>query len=108
MGGGADRFEITVRCWRGSSTVTGPGSPGGTCLSATAPGRRCGSVRLFSGDGTWDKIHTALLAQADEAGLIDWEVSIDSTINRAHQPATNLTRATGGPGELHESPPGAA
>lgn len=64
--------------------------------------------RLFSGDGTWDKIHTTLLAQADEVGLIDGEVSIDSTINRAHQHATNLPRDTGGPGELHESAPGAA
>ena len=34
----------------------------------------------------------ALLAQADAAGLIDWNVSVDSTINRAHQHATNLPR----------------
>lgn len=59
--------------------------------------------RLFSGDGTWDKILTVLLAQADGAGLIDWEVSVDATINRAHQHATNLPRDTGGPVELHES-----
>ena len=59
--------------------------------------------RRFSGDGTWDKIHSVLLAHADAAGLIDWEVSVDSTINRAHQHATNLPRDTGGPDELHES-----
>lgn len=64
--------------------------------------------RRFSGDGTWDKVLTALLAHADGAGLIDWEVSVDSTINRAHQHATNLPRDTGGPVELHESAPGAA
>lgn len=63
--------------------------------------------RRFSGDGTWDAILTALLGAADAAGLIDWEVSVDSTINRAHQHATNLPRATGGPGELHETVPGA-
>ena len=61
--------------------------------------------RRFSGDGTWDKIHQRLLAEADAAGLIEWEVSVDSTVNRAHQHATNLTRTTGGPVELHEFPP---
>ncbi len=59
--------------------------------------------RRFSGDGTWNNILTELLSQADEAGLIQWEVSVDSTVNRAHQHGTNLTRATGGPFELHES-----
>lgn len=57
----------------------------------------------FSRDGTWDKIHAALLAQADAAGDIDWAVSIDSTVNRAHQHATTLPRVTGGPSESHES-----
>jgi transposase len=46
----------------------------------------------FSVDGTWDKIHARLLAQADAAGEIDWMVSVDSTINRAHQHATTLSR----------------
>ena len=48
--------------------------------------------RRFSGDGTWDKIFAALLTQADAAGEIGWSVSVDSTINRAHQHATNLPR----------------
>lgn len=64
--------------------------------------------RRFSDDGTWDKILTALLTDADAAGLIDWEVSVDSTVNRAHQHATNLPRDTGGPVESHESAYGAA
>jgi transposase len=46
----------------------------------------------FSTDGTWDKIHARLLAEADGAGEIDGMVSVDSTINRAHQHATNLPR----------------
>ena len=46
----------------------------------------------FSVDGTWDKIHARLLAEADAAGEIDWMVSVDSTINRAHQHATNARR----------------
>ena len=60
----------------------------------------------FSTDGTWDKIHARLLAEADAAGEIEWAVSVDSTINRAHQHATNKTRAeapTGGRSELHDS-----
>ncbi len=64
--------------------------------------------RRFSGDGTWDAILTLLLAEADAAGLIDWEVSVDSTVNRAHQHATNLPRDTGGSVELHEFARGAA
>lgn len=53
--------------------------------------------RRFSQDGTWDKIHQALLARADRDGDIDWKVSVDSTINRAHQHGTNLPREAGGP-----------
>src|SRR4051794_6519139 len=59
--------------------------------------------RRFSGDGTWDRIHTALLANADAAGEIDWTVSVDSTINRAHQHGTNLTRTATGTGGTVES-----
>ena len=46
----------------------------------------------FSTDGTWDKIHARLLAEADAVGDLDWKVSVDSTINRAHQHATTLSR----------------
>ncbi len=59
--------------------------------------------RRFAGDGTWDKVLTALLSRADTAGEIDWEVAVDSTIARAHQHATNTTRLAGGPSELHEA-----
>lgn len=48
--------------------------------------------RRFSADGTWDKIHARLVAEADAAGELDWQVSVDSTVNRAHQHATNLGR----------------
>jgi transposase len=59
--------------------------------------------RRFSLDGTRDKLLSRLLAEADSAGEIDWSVSIDSTINRAHQHAATLPRPTGGPAELQES-----
>ena len=48
--------------------------------------------RRFSADGTWDMIHTRLLAEADAAGELDWQVAVDSTVNRAHQHATNMSR----------------
>ncbi len=38
----------------------------------------------FSRDGTWDAVLTRLLAEAD-AGELDWAVSVDSTVVRAHQ-----------------------
>lgn len=52
--------------------------------------------RRFSADGTWDTIHAELLRDADAVGGIDWRVSVDSTVNRAHQHATSLPRTTGG------------
>ena len=57
----------------------------------------------MAGDGTWDRVLDRLLAIADASGRIDWSVSVDSTIARAHQHATNITRLTGGFIELQES-----
>lgn len=60
--------------------------------------------RRYAEDGTWDRVLQALLAQADAEGKIDWAVSVDATINRAHQHATNTTRPdqdTGGDIESH-------
>jgi putative transposase len=57
----------------------------------------------MAGDGTWDRALAALTAMADAAGAVDWSLSVDSTIARAHQHATNLARHTGGFIELQES-----
>lgn len=65
----------------------------------------CKRHRRYAGDGTWDMVLAAPLAQADAGGKIEWTVSVDATINRAHQHATNTTRPeqdTGGAVELHE------
>ena len=59
--------------------------------------------RRYSGDGTWDHVLAALLVDADAAGVVNWAVSVDSTIIRAHQHAATLARDTGGRIELHES-----
>jgi putative transposase len=52
--------------------------------------------RRTSEDGTWDAVLARLLSAAEEAGNIDWAVAVDSTIARAHQHATNITRHSGG------------
>ena len=59
--------------------------------------------RRYAGDGTWDRVLTRILAEADAAGKIDWAVSVDATIARAHQHATNTRSLTGGWIELQGS-----
>lgn len=62
--------------------------------------------RRYAADGTWDRVLARILAEADAAGKVEWTVSVDATIARAHQHATNTTRPdqdTGGLVELQES-----
>ncbi|MFG2540535.1 transposase [Streptomyces sp. NPDC048511] len=44
-------------------------------------------LRKWAADGTWERVFTALLAQADAEGNLDCVVSVDSTIVRAQQHA---------------------
>lgn len=46
----------------------------------------------WSADGTWDAVLAALLADADAAGVLDWKISVDSTVVRAHQHTANTSR----------------
>jgi transposase len=48
--------------------------------------------RRWQRAGIWQQIVTALQARADAAGLITWDVSVDSTIARAHQHAAGARR----------------
>lgn len=48
--------------------------------------------RRWQLDGVWMQILTALQARADAAGLITWDVSVDSTVVRAHQHAAGARR----------------
>uniref|UniRef100_UPI003570E3D6 IS5 family transposase n=1 Tax=Streptomyces ruber TaxID=83378 RepID=UPI003570E3D6 len=43
--------------------------------------------RLWSADGTWERLLQRVQAAADAAGEIDWDIAVDSTIVRAHQHA---------------------
>ena len=51
--------------------------------------------RAWQRAGAWALIVTALQARADAAGLITWDVSVDSTTARAHQHAAGARRDPG-------------
>ncbi|WP_406739579.1 IS5 family transposase [Streptomyces sp. NBC_00853] len=46
-------------------------------------------------DGTWHRIFAAVLAQADAADEVEWAVSVDSTVCRAHQHAAGARKGSG-------------
>jgi transposase len=51
-----------------------------------------GLFRRWQRAGVWAQILTALQAIADAAGRIVWDVSVDSTIARAHQHAAGARK----------------
>ncbi|MFJ4527226.1 transposase [Streptomyces nigrescens] len=57
-----------------------------------------GPFRRWQRDGTWKRILADLQADADAKGLIDWDVSVDSSLARAHQHAA-AARKRGGAAE---------
>src|SRR5215207_4807053 len=61
--------------------------------------------RRFSADGTWDRIPARLLAEADAAGELDWDVSVDSTINRAPRAPPAHPHPPPPPGPAGRPPP---
>ena len=48
----------------------------------------------WADDGTYARLHQHLLGDADRVGELDWLVSVDSTIVRAHQHAAGLAGRT--------------
>ena len=61
--------------WRDVPARYGPWA---TCADRLARWRR---------DGTWDRLLQAVQGAADASGGVDWEVSLDSSVIRAHQHA---------------------
>ncbi|MGW5851247.1 IS5 family transposase [Streptomyces sp. NPDC055254] len=51
-----------------------------------------GLFRRWQRDGTWSRILTHLQVEADAKGLITWDVSVDSTVARAHQHAAGARK----------------
>ncbi|MFF9090337.1 IS5 family transposase [Streptomyces sp. NPDC014991] len=48
--------------------------------------------RRWQRNGTWKRILEQLQAEADAKGLINWDVSVDSTVCRAHQHAAGARK----------------
>jgi transposase len=48
--------------------------------------------RRWAADGTFERMLRAAQAKADAAGAVDWMVSVDSTIVRAHQHAAGARK----------------
>ncbi|MFI9423318.1 transposase [Streptomyces achromogenes] len=48
--------------------------------------------RMWAIDGTWERVFTALMAQAEADGGLSWAVSVDSTLVRAHQHAAGARK----------------
>jgi transposase len=46
----------------------------------------------FAADGTWDMLLRVIQSEADAAGRVDWSVSVDSSIVRAHQRSATAKR----------------
>jgi transposase len=63
-----------------------------------------GLFRRWQRAGVWAAILTGLQARANAAGLITWDVSVDSTIARAHQHAAGARTWP----HLQKEPPGGA
>ncbi|MFJ9566082.1 IS5 family transposase [Streptomyces fuscichromogenes] len=57
--------------------------------------------RRWQRGGTWKRIFVQLQAEADAKGLITWDVSVDSTVARAHQHAAGARKKA-----LQKEPPG--
>ncbi|MFB9307487.1 IS5 family transposase, partial [Kibdelosporangium philippinense] len=61
-----------------------------------------GLFRRWQRDGTWKQILSQFQAQADAAGLITWDISVDSTVARVHQHAAGARNQ----GDLQRESPG--
>lgn len=62
----------------------------------------CTRLRNWAMDGTWQRVFTALLAQADADEGLDRVVAVDSTIVRAHQHAAGPAKKGAAVGEPHD------
>src|SRR6266536_2681951 len=84
--------------------MAGPGrrAVAGRARALRILGGRVRGVRRWQRDGTWQRLLTTLQALADAAGRICWDVSVDSTICRAHQHAAGARKR----GDLQAQPPG--
>ncbi|WUW50601.1 IS5 family transposase [Streptomyces sp. NBC_01460] len=85
------RFRVRTGVpWRDVPTEYGPW------------GRVYDLFRRWQRDGSWHRIFTQPQSQADLKGAITWDLSVDSTVCRAHQHAAGARKL----GDLQKEPPG--
>ncbi|MFF1418204.1 transposase [Streptomyces sp. NPDC058280] len=65
-------------------------------------GRICDLFRRWQRNGVWHRVLMQLQSVADAKGAITWDLSVDSTVCRAHQHAAGARKQ----GELQKEPPG--
>jgi len=84
------------------------GAPWRDVPACYGPWQTCHSRLVrWQRDGTWDRLLTHVQTRADADGAVDWTVSIDRTIVRAHQHAAGA-RNKGGPPTRRPRPSDAA
>jgi transposase len=49
-------------------------------------------LRLWTRDGTWQKILDHVIVKDDSVGAVEWVISVDSTVVRAHQHAAGARK----------------
>ena len=54
-------------------------------------------LRKWTADGTWDRILEAVIVKDDAVGQVEWIVSVDSTVVRAHQHAAGARKKGAAP-----------
>lgn len=52
----------------------------------------------FATDGTWDRVLTEVVADADAGGEVDWTVSADSSVMQVHQHPASASASASQPG----------
>jgi transposase len=69
------------------------GAPWRDLPESYGPWQTCyGRFTRWSRDGTWDRLLTHTQTKSDAVGQVGWEVSVDSTVARAHQHAAGARR----------------
>ena len=63
-------------------------------------------LRRWTADGTWDRLLTQVQVKDDAVGRVEWTVSVDSTVVRAHSHAAGA-RKKGAPRARRSAGPGA-
>ncbi len=61
-------------------------------------------LRLWTKDGTWDKILDRVIVKDDAVGDLEWIISVDSSVVRAHQHAAGARKKGDAATESKPSP----